>query len=165
MDNNPPDSAKATLNFSPRPNTAKYPDSIAFDLVNLAAELVGYVGNHAAERDRAMKFAQKAIEGLRIANDRFRSAESGRCAVEAENRELTDRVEMVSAKLQEAKNTMEKMATRMVATQARLSAAEQRACAAEARANKAENTIRRIDIFALLRRRGGRKNGTALASA
>ena len=165
MDNNPSDSVEGNLNFRPRPNTAKNPDSIAFDLVYLAAELVGYVGNHAVERDRAMKLAKKAIEGLRIANDRFRSAELGRRAVEAENRELTDRVEKVSAKLQEAKNTMEKMATRMVATQARLSAAEQRACAAEARASKAEITIRRIDIFALLRRRGGRKNGAALASA
>ena len=90
---------------------------------------------------------------------------SGRRAVEAENRELSDRVAKVSAKLQEAKNTMEKMATRMVATQARLSAAEQRACAAEARANKAENTIRRIGTLGLLSRRGRRESAAALASA
>jgi hypothetical protein len=165
MNNNPSDFAQGALNFRTRSNTAKNPDSIARDLVHLAAELFGYVGNYSAERDRAMKLAKKAIEGLRVANDRIRIAESERRAVEAENGELSDRVEKVSAKLQEAKIIIEQMATRMLAAEARLSAAEQRANAAEVRANKAEYTIRRIGTLGLLGWRGRRENVAALASA
>jgi hypothetical protein len=144
MGNDLSDRAEGTLNFGPRPNAARNSDSIARDLVHLAAELFGYVSNYAAKTDRTMKLAKKAIEGLKLAHERIRIADS-------ENRELSDRLQKVTAKLQDAKIAMEQMATRMVA--------------AEARANKAENTIRRIGALGILGRRGRWENTAILASA
>ena len=141
------DSADNILNFQRPPYSAKNPGAAALDLVYQAAELIGDVDNYAAERQaRAENLAKQAIEKLKIADDRVRSAESGRRAAEAEIKEFSDRVEKeLSVKLQKVEEAMEQTASRIAATEAQLSAAEQRARTAEIRANEAENALKRIE--------------------
>lgn len=141
------DSADNILNFQRPPYSAKNPGAAALDLVYQAVELIGDVDNYAAEREaRAEKLAQQAIENLKIADDRVRSAESGRRAAEAEIKEFSDRVEKeFSIKLQEVEEAMEQTASRIAATEAQLSTAEQRARTADMRADEAENTLKRIE--------------------
>ena len=161
MDNNAPDwlrehvrnyganistvkSTERILEF--RAPQTKNPGVTALDLVNLAADLIGNVDNYAAEREgRAEKLAKKAIEELKLADGRIRSAESGRRAAEAEIEDLGDRVEKAGVRLQQARIIIEQMASLLAATEARLSDAEQRASAAEARAKKAEDTLERVE--------------------
>jgi len=133
------DSADNILNFQRPPYSAKNPGAAALDLVYQAAELIGDVDNYAAEKQaRAANLAKQAIEKLKIADDRVRSAESVRLTAEAEIKELSDR-------LREAEKVMEQMASRMAATEAQLSTAEQRAGTAELRANEAEDALKRIE--------------------
>jgi exonuclease VII large subunit len=141
------DSADNILNFQRPPYSAKNPGAAALDLVYQAAELIGDVDNYAAERQaRAENLAKQAIEKLKIADDRVRSAESARRAAEAEIKEFSDRVEKeLSVRLQEIEEAMEQTASRIAATEAQLSAAEQRARTAEIRANEAENALKRIE--------------------
>src|SRR5450759_4303626 len=141
------DSAENVLSFPRPPYSAKNPGAAALDLVYQAAELIGDVDNYAAERQaRAENLAKQAIEKLKIADDRVRSAESGRRAAEAEIKEFSDRVEKeLSVKLQKVEEAMEQTASRIADTDAQLSAAEQRARTAEMRANDAENALKRIE--------------------
>ena len=88
------DSAENILDFRRPPNSAKNPGAAALDLVYQAAELIGDVDNYAAEREaRAETLAKQAIEKLKIADDRVRSAESARLAAEAEIKEFSDRLQ------------------------------------------------------------------------
>jgi hypothetical protein len=141
------DSTDNILIFERSPYSAKNPGATALDLVYQAAELIGDVDNYAPERQaRAEALAGQAIEKLKIADDRVRSAESAQRTAEAESKELSDRMEKeFSAKVQEITETMEQTISRMAATEAQLAAAEQRAKAAELRANEAENALKRIE--------------------
>jgi chromosome segregation ATPase len=133
------DSAEGILDSRRPPYSAKNPGAAALDLVYQAVEIIGDVDNYAAEREaRAEKLAKQAIEEMKIADDRVRSAESVRLTAEAEIKELSDR-------LQEAEKVIEQTAFRMAATEAQLSAAEQRAGTAELRANEAEDALKRIE--------------------
>jgi hypothetical protein len=140
-------SADNIINFQSPPYSAKNPGAAALDLVYQAAELIGDIDNHAAEKQaRAETLAKQAIEKLKIADDRVRSAESGRRAAEAEIKEFSDRVEKeFTVRVQEIEKEMERTASRIAATEAQLTAAEQRARTAEMRANEAENALKRIE--------------------
>jgi chromosome segregation ATPase len=144
---NPSDAIENVLSFQRRITSGKNPGEAALELVWQAAELIGDVDSFAAERlARAEKLAQQAIEKLKIADDRVRSAESERRTVIAEMNEFRDKVEKeVSDKLQEMERAMEQTASRVAAAEAKLSTAEQRARAAESRANEAENALRRVE--------------------
>src|ERR1035437_5569742 len=163
------DSADNILNFQRPPYSAKNPGAAALDLVYQAAELIGDVDNYAAERQaRAENLAKQAIEKLKIADDRVRSAESGRRAAEAEIKEFSDRVEKeLSVKLQKVEEAMERTASPMAATEAQLSAAEQRAGTAELRANEAEDELKVIEeairyrILATMPRTSSMRSSTA----
>ena len=139
------ESANNILSF--KHQSAKNPGAAALDLVYQAAELIGEVDNCAAERQaRAETLAEQAIEKLKIADDRVRSANSARLAAEAEVKQFSDRVEKeVSIKIQEIEKAIEQMAFGIAASEARLSAAEQRARNAEIRADEAENALKRIE--------------------
>jgi len=133
------DSVEGILDSRRPPYSAKNPGAAALDLVYQAAEIIGDVDNYAAEKQaRAETLAKQAIEKLKIADDRVRSAESVRLTAETEIKELSDR-------LQEAEKVIEQTASRMAATEAQLSTAEQRAGTAELRANEAEDALKRIE--------------------
>ena len=141
------DSADNILNFQRPPYSAKNPGAAALDLVYQAAELIGDVDNYAAEKQaRAENLAKQAIEKLKIADDRVRSAESARRAAEAEIKEFSDRVEKeLNVRLEEVEEAMTQTTSRIAFAEAQLSAAEQRARSAEMRANEAENALKRIE--------------------
>jgi hypothetical protein len=135
------------LNFRRETSTAKSPGAAALDLVYQAAEVIGDVEKVAAEREaHAESLASQAVEKLKIADERVRSAESARRAAEAEITEFKEKVEReFNVKLQEIENAMEQAASRLAATQAQLTAAEEQANAAESRATEAENALKRIE--------------------
>ena len=135
------------LNFRQQTSSAKNPGAAALDLVYQAAELIGDVENFAAEREaHAESLAKQAIEKLKIAEERVRSADSARRAAEADIIVFKERVEKeLNVKLQEIENAMEQAASRLAATEAQLTAAEQQANAAELRATEAENALTRIE--------------------
>jgi hypothetical protein len=133
------DSAENIFSFRRPPYSAKNPGAAALDLVYQAAELIRNVDDHAAERQaRAETLAKQAIEELKIAHARVRSAESERRAAEAEIKELSVRV-------QEVEKAMERATSHMATAETQLSAAEQRTRTSEMRANEAENALRRIE--------------------
>ena len=135
------------LNFRHQTSSAKNPGAAALDLVYQAAELIGDVENFAAEREaHAESLANQAIEKLKIAEERVRSADSARRAAEADITVFKEKVEKeFNVKLQEIENAMEQAASRIAATEAQLTAAEQQANAAELRATEAENALKRIE--------------------
>ena len=135
------------LNFRHQTSSAKNPGAAALDLVYQAAELIGDVENFAAEREaHAELLANQAIEKLKIAEERVRSADLARRAAEADVTAFKERVEKeFNVKLQEIENAMEQAASRLAATEAQLTAAEQQANAAELRATEAENALKRIE--------------------
>ncbi len=141
------ESPENVLSFRCPPNSETDPGAAALNLVYQAAEHIRDVDDCAAERqDRAETLAKQAIEMLKIAEARVRSAESARLAAEAEIKEFSDRVEKeLSIKLQEVEEAMEQTASRIAATEAQLSTTEQRARTADMRADEAENTLKRIE--------------------
>lgn len=135
------------LSFRRQSSPPKNPGAAALDLVYQAAELIGDVDSYAAETHaRAEALAKQAIEKLKIAEERVRSAESARRAAETSNIEFRERVEKeFNVKIQEIETAMEQAASRIAATEAQLTAADERATAAEMRANEAENALKRIE--------------------
>lgn len=123
------------------------PGAAALDIINQVTELFQDVDNYAAERHaRAERLAQQAIEKLKIAHNRVRSAELGRLAAEAEMKKLGEKVEKeLSTRLQDVERVLEQAASRMEAAEIQLSAAEQRARTAEMRAEEAESALKRIE--------------------
>jgi outer membrane murein-binding lipoprotein Lpp len=83
--------------------------------------------------------AEQAIEFLKIADEKVRSAELAKCAAEAELKRYRDQVkDQIDTKIHQIEEQMERTASQ-------LAAAEQRATAAEERANEAEATVRRLE--------------------
>lgn len=144
---NTTNSGDNVLNFRHQTSSAKNPGAAALDLVYQAAELIGDVENFAAEREaHAESLANQAIEKLKIAEERVRSADSARRAAEADITVFKEKVEKeFNVKLQEIESAMEQAASRIAATEAQLIAAEQQANTAELRATEAENALKRIE--------------------
>ncbi len=133
------DSAEAILEPRRPLYSARNPGEAALDLVYQATEIIEDVETSASEKQaRAEKLVKQAIEKVRIADARVRSAESGRLAAEAKTKEYNDR-------LQEAEEVMGQMGSRIAAAEAQLSIAEQKARNAELRANEAKDTLNRIE--------------------
>jgi len=131
---------------SAHPHSAKNSGSAILDLISQAAELIGDVDRYATEREsRAESLAEKAIDELKVAYERVRSADAARRVAEAEVKEITDRLEKVEIRLQQATKLIERMASLVAATEARLATAEQQATTAEARANEAQDVLRDVE--------------------
>jgi chromosome segregation ATPase len=131
---------------SVRPYPTKNSGSAVLDLISQAAELIGDVDHYATEREnRVESLAEKAIDELKVANDRVRSADAARRVAEAELKELTDRLDKAEIRLQQATTLIERMASLVSATEARLATAEQQATAAEARANEVEGILKDVE--------------------
>ena len=135
---NPSDAIENVLSFQRRITSGKNPGEAALELVCQAAELIGDVDSFAAGKTSPRgETCLQAIEKLKIADDRVRSAESERRTVIAEMNEFRDKVEKeVSDKLQEMERAMEQTASRVAAAEAKLSTAEQRARAADSRSKR-----------------------------
>ena len=132
-------SAENILSLRRPPNSETSPGAAVLNLIYQAADLIRDVDDCAAERQaRAETLAKQAIEELKIAHARVRSAESERRAAEAEIKELSVRV-------QEVEKAMERATSHVAAAETQLSAAEQRTRTSEMRANEAENALRRIE--------------------
>ena len=87
----------------------------------------------------AKYIVEQAIENLKIAQERVESAETVKCAAEAELERYRDQVKgEIDIKIREIEKQMKQAAHR-------LAAAEQRATAAEQRADKAETEVRRLE--------------------
>jgi chromosome segregation ATPase len=125
--------------YSEENSTKTTPGTRALDLVCQAAEIIRNNDDYASEKQaRAETLAKQAIEELKIAHARVRSAESERRAAEAEIKELSVRV-------QEVEKAMERATSHVAAAETQLAAAEQRTRTSEMRANEAENALRRIE--------------------
>ena len=140
------DSADNVLNFHRPPYSSKNPGATALDLVYQAVELIGDLDRYATEKQaRAESLAAQAIEKLKIADDRVRSAELARLAAETKMKECSDREKELNIRVQEIEEGMERTASGLAATEAQLAAAEQRAKAAEIYANQAGNALKDIE--------------------
>jgi chromosome segregation ATPase len=96
------ESTDNVLDFRSPSYFPKNQGAAALALVNQAADLIEDIDHRATERHaRAKALAEKAIEKLKIADDRACFAESARQAAETELREYKDRLEKLSTKLQE----------------------------------------------------------------
>jgi chromosome segregation ATPase len=97
------ESTDNVLDFRPASNSPKNQGAVALDLVYQAAELIGDIDHRATERHaRAEALAEQAIEKLKIADDRVRSAESARHAAEAALKEYKDSVETKLEEIEKA---------------------------------------------------------------
>ena len=104
----------------------------ALDLVCQAAEIIRNVDDHAAERQaRAEALAKQAIEELKIAHARVRSAESKQQATEAALKDLIVKV-----------HSLEKAMERAIS---HLAVADEQVAAAEQQTRTAERALKRID--------------------
>ena len=82
---------------------------------------------------------EQAIEYLKIADEKVRSAELTKCAAEMELKRYREQMKSaIDTKILEIEVHIQQAASQ-------LAAAEQRAAAAEGRANKAEGTLRRLE--------------------
>ena len=90
------------LDFRSSSSSPKNQGAAALALVYQAADLIGDIDHRATERHaHAETLADQAIEKLKIAEDRIHFAESARHTAEAELKEYKDRVEKLSAKLED----------------------------------------------------------------
>ena len=90
------------LHFRPPSFIPTSQGAAALALVNQAANLIEDIDHRATERHaRAEALAEKAIEKLKIANDRACFAETARQVVEAELKVHKDRMERLNTKLLE----------------------------------------------------------------
>ena len=90
------------LEFQPPSHSTKNQGAAALALVYRAADLIGDIDHRATERHAcAEALADQAIEKLKNAEVRIRSAESERYAAEAELNEYKGRVEELTTKLEE----------------------------------------------------------------
>jgi chromosome segregation ATPase len=125
------------------PASQDEPGAAALGLVFQAAQMIEDFEKAASEKQARVEIlARQAVEKLKSADERVRSAESARCAVEAEFKYLSDQI---ATQVKEVQQAMEETSSRMAATEAQLTAAEQRAKNAEKRAIEAENALRRIE--------------------
>lgn len=133
----PVDPAKNILSFQrPLPSaensTRTISGATALDLVCQAAEIIRNTNDRAAERQAcAETFAKQAIEELKIAHARVRSAESKQQATEAALKNLIVKVDNLE-------KSMERAISHLAVADAQVAAAEQRT-------RTAECALKRID--------------------
>ncbi len=140
-------SAENVLSFKRPTKTAMDPAATALDLVYQAADRIKNINDCSLERQAcAEALVEQAIEKLKVADARVKSAELNLRAAQGENKKLIDRVENeFNIKMQELETLMEQTSARVMAAHAQVSAAEQRTRDAETRASEAENALRRIE--------------------
>ena len=141
-----PDSAENIITLGSSLYPPKNPGAVALDLVAHAAEVIGNVDSYVAEKQaRAEALAAQAIEKIKIADDRVRSAELARREAEADIQKFKETTEAFSDRIQELEKAMELASSRMSDAEAQLSVAEQRAKNGEMRANAAESAVKGIE--------------------
>ena len=117
----------------------------ALELVHQLADVIRSRENHAAECEaRAQALAQRALDELKLAEARLRSAEIARNAAEAS-------VDDANGRMEEFARTFEHMEARMATSEIQLSEAFLRAKTAETRATEAEEGL--VSVTAVMGRR------------
>ena len=140
-------SATSALPFRHRLNSESCRDGRMFAPVDDDSQFRERRNKYSNEwQSRADQLVEQASEFLRIAHNKVQSAETAKCAAEAELKRYHDQVEkQIAIIMRETEEQMERSACRLAAVELQLAAAERRAATAEERANKAETSVRRLE--------------------
>jgi hypothetical protein len=122
-----------------RSSPANIPGVGALDLVHQAANVVRAAEDHAAEIEtRTRALADRAMEELKLAEQRIQSAESDRAGLKTLLLEAQDRALA-------AEDALRQSEARIAVIESQLADAELRAHATEMRAHDAENALRQVE--------------------